>query len=93
MRFASTTSLACGIASSRIHGYLDLVPLRLADDINRTIAHRREDMQSTAGVNTLFKANSLVGMFRSDAMALLHLVDLVGDQLHGEIIDGWWSIT
>ena len=41
------------------------------------------------GINTIFKANSVVGMFRSDGTAFLHLVDLVGDQLHGEIINGW----
>ena len=69
------------------------MPLGLADDTDRTLAHRHDDMQSAGGINTFFKANSLVGMFRSDTMALLHLVNLVGDQTHEEIIDGWRSIT
>jgi hypothetical protein len=43
-------------------------------------------------VNTFLKENCIVRRFRSDAMALLHLVDLIGDQLHGEIINEGWGI-
>ena len=88
------------VACSRVNGDLDLVPLRRTHDADRTLAHLREQIQSSMGLNVLvdmkpvgfdrlIEANYLVGMFRSDAMALLHVVDLVGDQLHREIVEGW----
>ena len=67
--------------------------LGLDEAANGAPARRREDVQSARRVSAVFKANSLIEMFRSDAMALLHLVDLIGDQLHGEIINEWRGIT